>query len=202
MSFSTPPIDLELFRLINATLRHPFVDPVMRAVSSEAVGAVLAVAIVAYVWRRSRGRALALVFLALLTVGVVDGSVNQFKDFFGRVRPMNALHAVHYYEDGRWQRTEHTEATKSHGVSYPSAHAANSMALAVTLMWLWPAGRPWILGLPLFVGYSRIYLGKHYPTDVLAGWLFGAAAALVLLQLAWTCAHVLSRRRNQTISRA
>ncbi|GGR33145.1 phosphatase PAP2 family protein [Deinococcus ruber] len=70
------------------------------------------------------------------------------------------------------------------GASFPSGHSMYSAAfvLAVTLL-LWRTPLRWpalVLGVlfSLLVGYSRLVLGVHYPTDVLAGWLTGTAWVL------------------------
>ena len=76
-----------------------------------------------------------------------------------------------------------------HGASFPSGHATTAAALVtfVTLLlwrtqWRWPAV---ILGAlyALLVGYSRLVLGVHYPTDVLAGWLTGLSVVLGVYSL-------------------
>ena len=67
--------------------------------------------------------------------------------------------------------------------SMPSGHAATSAAGAVILAYL--LGR-WAWGLALLavaVSYSRVYIGVHYPTDVLVGAAIGAAVALVAIVL-------------------
>lgn len=80
-----------------------------------------------------------------------------------------------------------------HSYSFPSGHAMGAMSLcaAIVLMlwftrWRWPA---LVLGLAFtaWVGASRVYLGVHYPSDILAGW----AAAL-----AWVSAVYLAVRPN------
>ena len=64
--------------------------------------------------------------------------------------------------------------------SFPSNHAANSMAVAVALALYFPALSPVLLLTVGVIGYSRIYCGAHYPLDIIAGWLVGGFWSLVL----------------------
>lgn len=68
------------------------------------------------------------------------------------------------------------------GYSFPSGHALNvAVAGSVVVVLVWPllgrAGRRWAVGLAvvagLAVGLDRIFLGVHFPSDVIAGWLLG-----------------------------
>jgi undecaprenyl-diphosphatase len=81
------------------------------------------------------------------------------KQLFGRARPT------------LWESIA-PEAT----FSFPSGHAMGSMTLAAVLMLLaWRTRWRWWIAVPMLafvvmVGLSRIYLGVHYPSDILAGW--------------------------------
>jgi undecaprenyl-diphosphatase len=68
--------------------------------------------------------------------------------------------------------------------SFPSGHTATSFAAAVILAWAVPR-RAWLFYvLAVAIGFSRIYVGVHYPIDVLGGAALGLAVATALLRLA------------------
>lgn len=68
--------------------------------------------------------------------------------------------------------------------SFPSGHSATAAAGAISLSAIYPAFAPVLLLAGLLVALSRIYLGVHYPIDVLAGLLIGALSAGVVLLVA------------------
>jgi undecaprenyl-diphosphatase len=75
------------------------------------------------------------------------------------------------------------------GFSFPSGHATYSMAfvLALVLLTLDSPQRPWIVAFGSlfvgFIGFSRVYLGVHFPSDILGGWLLATAWAVGLYQV-------------------
>jgi undecaprenyl-diphosphatase len=123
--------------------------------------------------------------VALLLAATVGGILlnDALKELFARPRPTAALHL-----------------TEVRSLSFPSGHAMTSAIIYLTLAALLTrlvqtrALRLYFLGvaafLTLLVGASRVYLGVHYPSDVLAGWTAGLAWAL----LCWTVASYLQRR--------
>jgi undecaprenyl-diphosphatase len=123
--------------------------------------------------------------LVLLLVAAVGGMLldTLLKQVFGRPRPDLAL-----------------RLTEVRSLSFPSGHAMASAIIYLTLAALLArlvqplALKLYFLGLAalltFLVGASRVYLGVHYPTDVLAGWTVGLAWAL----LCWTVARYLQGR--------
>lgn len=123
-------------------------------------------------WLALRGRSSAAIRVAAATVGVV-AIVNLVKAIVDRPRPNGP----------------HLTAVASS--SFPSQHAAQAAAIIPMLVLaLLPAGRGRTAAVALSaaaaiaVGLSRISLGVHYPTDVIAGWFLGVAWLLVVLRTA------------------
>jgi membrane-associated phospholipid phosphatase len=123
-----------------------------------------------YLW--SRSHAVARYFL--LSVGGAVLLNSLLKLFFNRARPQ----VIPWF----WQEGD---------ASFPSGHASMAAALAVTLTaLLWRTRYRWLAGLlgvvyTLLMGVARVYLGVHYPTDVLGGWAEGLAWAGGVALLLW-----------------
>ncbi len=81
--------------------------------------------------------------------------------------------------------------------SFPSGHAATAFAGAVALTYLWRAGAPLFFLLAVAIAFSRIYVGVHYPGDVLAG-----AALGTVVGLAWVAGLRLPRRSAEARRRS
>jgi undecaprenyl-diphosphatase len=175
--FIAPAFDLNLLKYINQDARCTLLDVLMPFASKpELATIVLVAALIFFLVRRTVRPAVYILWMAL-SLTAVDAGTHVVKDAFHRVRPLNSIPGAMYYEDSEWRRLpQDFVQTKERGSSYFSAHAANSMCLAVMALCFWRRLNPWILLLPLIVGYSRVYLAKHFPTDVLAGWAFGAVA--------------------------
>ncbi|OGP51507.1 MAG: hypothetical protein A2Y79_08325 [Deltaproteobacteria bacterium RBG_13_43_22] len=109
-------------------------------------------------------------FLLAVLVGVLDYSNSfLFKHLFARPRPCNALSGVHIF----WPCPR--------SFSFPSNHAANFFGAVFFLSYAYRSWTYFLIPLAFVVGYSRIYVGEHYPFDVLGGILLGALGAALFL---------------------
>jgi undecaprenyl-diphosphatase len=79
----------------------------------------------------------------------------------------------------------------------PSNHAANIFALAVVLSCFYDKMKVPLFSLAVVIAFSRVYVGVHYPADVLVGGLFGYGMAWLVLTL-WVILKMRELKRGQT----
>ncbi len=158
-----------------AVHRDGLLDPFFRWLTyAGTYGAVwLALALVLALMRRR-----VQVFLWVLAAELAaDLSTDVLKAIFERTRP-----------------NVHTLVARPHSPSFPSGHAATSFACATVLSGLAPRLRLPAYALAVLIALSRLYVGVHYPLDVIAGALWGLAVALAVQRLAPSVASRLGWR--------
>jgi membrane-associated phospholipid phosphatase len=159
----TQAFDRAVLVYLRSNLASPQLDSAMLVLTD--LGGVLAItvitaAMVAFMWRK---RMFSRAAVLLLSMGGIAAAVTMLKLIIARERPSDVGSII-------------SEAS----FSFPSGHSMGSMGLAVAVvLLLWPTRWrvPVLIAAALYVltiGFSRLYLGVHYPTDVLAGWLLGA----------------------------
>ena len=159
-------IDIDLLRSINP--QNP--DAAVWKGASNSVNissGLLAVGTLAYGYIAKDKKSQHNGYELLITTGINVAATELLKRVFNRTRPADEYPG------------EVFPASASVGKSLPSGHTAQAFAVATTLTLQY---RKWYVVIPAYtwaaaVGYSRMYLGKHYPSDVLAGAALGAGCS-------------------------
>ena len=160
-------LDQQLFLFLNSS-HSPLWDNIMYAISGKIIWAPLYLAILIYLGIRYKKRfLLILVFIALAILLSDQVSVQLFKNLFHRLRPCH---------EPALEGMVHIVREQCGGLyGFVSSHATNSFNIAlISLLFI---RKRWytisILSWATIIGYSRIYLGVHYPGDVICGSLLG-----------------------------
>ena len=155
-------IDRVLFLFINVYLANPVTDVIMPVVTSDMLLRMMYGAGVAILLWRGDRRLRWLVLFSAVTLLLTDQlSSNLLKGLIARPRPCHELSQFHLLVDC------------GAGFSLPSSHAANVFGQAALFSYHVRAARWYLILFASLVALSRIFVGVHYPLDVLAGGMLG-----------------------------
>lgn len=185
--------DQALFRKVNGEWTHSIADtvfPVITDLHRAGIWPLIVVAALLIFWiYKQRAKAAKTIVLLVLSVALSDMLCYRvLKPHFNRSRPQASG------VEARLLTEKHT------GLSFPSNHAANNFAAANTLAYVMPSfAWLWFL-IATLIAYSRVYVGVHFPLDVVAGASVGILVSMLVWRLfgrRWLLPNLLPKKRRQ-----
>lgn len=180
-------LDLAVFYLFNHSLSTPFLDKLFSIITNVNNWYIAYVILLGIVFTKGgvRGK-IAVVLVILLIVATDQLGHKVIKEIFQRIRPCNAL-------------TDVITPLGCNGTySFPSNHALNNFAAAMFFTRLFPKFK-WILFITAsLVALSRVYLGLHYPSDIIGGAILGAAFGYLFAVAAKFLEQLFSKSKLKT----
>ena len=170
-------MDKNLFRIIHSDGAVPALDGIIVLLRNPYTWIPLYVFIVFWLFRYHRQYAWQFIILSLICFSVTDlVSAKVLKPMIGRLRPCY---------DPDLAAVLRNLIPCGGKYSMPSSHASNHFGLAV--FWFFSVRIMsrrkwyWLFFWALLIGYAQVYVGKHYPFDILAGALLGIVAASMIV---------------------
>lgn len=167
--------DRKAEHLVNVTWKHPVLDLVAPVLRNQYTWIPLYVFLAIFIPRKYGKKGWLWCLGFLITFALSDyTSASLIKPYVQRLRPCN---------DAVMRHGMRLLVDCGSGYSFPSSHAANHFALAVFMSftlrksyrWIWVASLLWAFS----VAYAQVYVGVHYPLDVLCGGLLGCLAGFI-----------------------
>jgi undecaprenyl-diphosphatase len=166
-------IDSAIFDYINQTLSNPSFDLFFPLITEESNWVIPLMLFYLYVFKIDWKRASTALVITLISLALTDSIASQIlKPFFGRIRPSHEL-----------AETVRLLVNKGGKLSFHSNHAANSIAFAIITAFFYSKSKIPLYLIAALIAFSRVYVGVHYPMDVLCGIFFGSIIGISTLHI-------------------
>ena len=165
-------LDIALFLLVNVGLANPVTDFIMPIMTSDRLlRGLYGVAMILLLWK-GNARLRWMVLLSAIALAFSDQlSSHWLKPMIGRIRPCHLLDNINLL------------VHCGGGLSMPSSHAANAFGQAALFGFFFRRVRNYLYLLAALIAVSRVFVGVHYPGDVIAGGTLGVLIAVILASL-------------------
>ena len=179
-------IDKSLMIFLNKNISNPVFDLIMPVITSKDFLTVIGVILIFYLLFFDGKRGKIAFFVLLFSAGMSDAICAQIiKPWIGRVRPSHEF--IEYInllvsKGGKW--------------SFPSNHAANSFAFATVLSYFYERKKIILFLSATVIAYSRVYVGVHYPLDIIFGALTGYILSWSVLSV-WVIVKMRELKRGR-----
>ena len=181
-------IDNIIFQLININLNYPLFDSFFIFFHDFHKNLMFIIPLLT-LWFfsifKDKKRRLALIIFIPLAIIITDQIGSYIKDYKLRDRPymaiesnkINLLVKVSQNEDGSYKQTQSSQK------SFPSNHSANIWALSLIVGYLYANVKTYFIILAILISISRVYIGVHYPLDIIFGAIIGISVSSLLIKI-------------------
>jgi len=185
-------LDLNILYFFNHQLANPILDGFFLFIAESKIFLTFLLLFALVLFYRGSFKLKTVIILVIVCIAIVDPVCHYIlKPLVGRIRPCYTLHDIRLLVGcgGKF--------------SFPSNHAANSFAIAGLISYFYRKYTVLLATIAVLIGLSRIYLGRHYPSDVLGGAVFGLLVAVIVIFLAKQLLNFLASRgyMNNAVSK-
>ena len=179
-------IDKQIMVFLNKTISNPIFDFIMPIITNQKFLVFSGLILIGYLAYFGGKRGRITIVLLLIAAGFSDAICIQIiKPWVGRIRPSHEFY-------------EYINLLVSKGgkYSFPSNHAANSFVFATVLSYFYDKNRISLYILASTIAFSRVYVGVHYPLDIIFGSIIGYIISWIILSL-WVIIKMRELKRGR-----
>ena len=179
-------IDKQIMVFLNKTISNPIFDFIMPIITNQNFLVFSGLILIGYLAYYGEKRGRITIVVLLIAASFSDAICFQvIKPWVGRIRPS---HEFYDYIN--------LLVSKGGKYSFPSNHAANSFVFATVLSYFYEKNKTFLYILASAIAFSRVYVGVHYPLDIVSGAIVGYIISWIILSM-WVIIKMRELKRGR-----